>query len=252
MVLVGLVLDHTHLHTFTLDFLNLKERFFPAFMAGCRPLGMILKEIKGSDVRKSIRSRRRERRQAVGFLDSILELLERHDVKLVGRVLIKRVAQPINEINAYTSYMQAICTCFHRLLESKDSHGLIIADSRLPHQNEIVSHSIFTQKFKRAGDDHSRILEMPTFGHSVNHAGLQVADIIASALLFPMAAHAFSLGHVSNVHVNPNFGLLRARYGERIKALQFRYQDSDGRWRGGITVSDQINQRSGGSMFRQP
>jgi hypothetical protein len=32
---------------------------------------------------------------------------------------------------------------------------------------------------------------MPTFGHSENHAGLQLADLVCSALLFPMAMDAY-------------------------------------------------------------
>lgn len=88
------------------------------------------------------------------------------------------------------------------------------------------------------------------FGHSLNHAGLQIADLIASALLFPMAAYRYCLGHVQNVHVDQNFGHLTQRYGARLKALQYRYPDAEGRWRGGITVDDRIGKQSGGLLFR--
>lgn len=252
LVLAGMALERTQLHTFTLDFLNLKQRFFPALMAGCRPLGMILREIKGSEIRRTIRTgSRNQRRHAIGFLENVLALLKQYDAKIFARILIKKVGVPINDINLYTSYTQAICTCFHHYLKEQKSTGLVIADSRFPHQNEVVSHSVFTQKFKRSGDDHSRILEMPTFGHSTNHAGLQVVDIVASALLFPMAVHSYSRGHIVNVHVHNNFELLGERFGERLKDLQFRYEDGNGRMRGGITVSDEINHRSSGIMFRR-
>jgi hypothetical protein len=252
LVLAGVILDRMNLHPFTLDFLNIKQRFFPAVMAGTRPLAMILREIKGADVRKSIRAGgRNERRHAINFLGSVLSMLEKYDAKIVARILVKRVGNAVNETKVYTSYMQAICYSFQQYLESKDSIGLIIADSRVPKQNETVSYSIFTQKFKRTGDDHSRVLEMPTFGHSTNHAGIQVADIVASTLLFPMAAHAYSTGHVNNVHVSPRFEVVARHLGDRVKALQFRYPDEESKkMRGGITVSDEINQQSAALMFR--
>ena len=37
-------------------------------------------------------------------------------------------------------------------------------------------------------DAYDRLMEMPMFGHSDNHAGIQAADMICSAFLFPMAA----------------------------------------------------------------
>ena len=54
-----------------------------------------------------------------------------------------------------------------------------------------VSHSIFTQKFSPAARNYQRLVELPTFGHSENHAGLQICDIVCSALLFPIACFAY-------------------------------------------------------------
>ncbi len=251
LVLAGVVIDRTNLHPLTLDFLDLKEKFFPNLMAGARPLNRILIEVKGSDVRKTIRrGNRNQRRHQIGFIDKFLELLESYETKIIARILIKEPDQPIGEVKVYTSYVQAICTCFQALLEEQDDHGIIIADSRLPHQNSQVSHSIFTQKFRLAGDQHGRILEMPTFGHSHNHAGIQIADLLASAILFPIASVTYCRGHIISVHVSNNFSGIKTRYGERLKQLQYRYEDSTGRWRGGITVSDTIGHRSSAIMFR--
>lgn len=223
-------------------------------MAGSTHLGKILLEIKGSEVRKTIRksTRRNETRHAIGFLDKVVGLLESHNAKIIARILVKRVGRKVNENSVYTSYVQALSTCFHRYLEDNNSTGIMIADARFPHQDQAVAHSIFTQKFKRTGDDHSRILEMPTFGRSVNHAGIQIADIIASGILFPMAVHAYSTGHINSIHVSPRFELIRERFGERIKALQFRYEDREvaGRMRGGVTVSDEIGHRSSSFIFK--
>ncbi len=91
---------------------------------------------------------------------------------------------------------------------------------------------------------------MPTFGHSNNHAILQIADLLASALLYPMATYAYCRTHVQNVHVDENFGHVIARYGTRLQALQHRYDDEFGRPRGGITVDDKLGRRSGAALFR--
>jgi hypothetical protein len=92
---------------------------------------------------------------------------------------------------------------------------------------------------------------LPTFGHSENHAGLQICDIVRSALLSPIACFAYCTGHVNNVHVQPRAADLRRRYGEQLKALQYRYQNSvTGRYEGGLVVSDAIARRNDSLMFR--
>lgn len=42
---------------------------------------------------------------------------------------------------------------------------------------------------------------MPLFAHSDNHVGLQVADLLASTLVFPMAAAAYGAPE-GNVHAS--------------------------------------------------
>jgi hypothetical protein len=145
--------------------------------------------------------------------------------------------------------MQAICSYFNHYLDGLDQFGVVIADSRTPTANSSVAHSIFTQKFKLHGDEYDRVLEMPTFGDSRNHVGIQIVDLVCSALLFPMATYAYCLNHVYNVHVDDGFSRVAARYGPRIQALQYRFNDGD-RYRGGITVDDKIGARSGSRLFR--
>ena len=96
-----------------------------------------------------------------------------------------------------------------------------------------------------------RPLELPTFGHSENHAGLQVCDLVCSALLYPIACFAYCTGHVNNVHVQPRAADLRHRYGRSLKALQYRYRNpATNRYEGGVVVSDAIGQQNGSLMFR--
>jgi hypothetical protein len=206
----------------------------------------------GADLRRAMRdgAGRRNRRHALGFLASLVKLLEDYDAQIVGRVWIKEPGRTIAERALYASSIQAICAYFEHLLCTREAEGLVVADSRTPALNTSVAHSVFTQKFKLAGDEYGHILEMPTFGHSDNHAGIQIADLLASALLFPMATNAFCLGHIGGVHVQNDFELLRHRFGPRLSRLQYRYLDGARRYRGGITVDDRISHSSGGRLFR--
>jgi len=155
--------------------------------------------------------------------------------------------------STYTFSTQAICTTFNHMLFSHNKTGVVICDSRAHPQNARVSFSIFTQKYKALGDPYPRIVEMPAFGHSENHAGLQVCDIICSALLFPIAAYSFCTGYVTNVHVDQGFKSLKARYGVALHDMQYRYLEAGSTHRsGGLTVSDCLGRRSGWHLFYEP
>ena len=113
-----------------------------------------------------------------------------------------------------------------------------------------VAHSIFTQKFRASSPSYQRVIELPTFGHSVNHAGIQICDILGSALLCPIAAEVYCTGYIQNVHVQPGAAALRIRFGARLQAMQYRYQTPLGKWNGGLVVADPLGQKSAANMFR--
>ena len=250
-VIGGIVLKQQHLRDFTLDWLHLKARFFPSLQAaGSNFLDWVAVEIKGADLRRRIREGKRDpRRQALGFMDRFLDLLEACDARLLARVYVKPVAAPFNGRSVYTSAVQCLASDFQQFLAGSSSAGLMVLDSRNKPKNTNVSHSVFTQKFRAVGDAYSELMEMPVFGHSDNHAGIQAADLICSAFLFPMAACVYCQGHVNNVHVHMDYSRIRDRYGKRLKQLQFRYQDAKQWSRGGITVSDGICHQNGGLLF---
>ncbi len=251
-VIAGVVIEQAALSRLTQEFIELKRHWFPSLMPrNGRYLDSMLVEIKGADLRKAMRdgAKRRNRRHALGFLSKFVKLLEDYDVRVIGRVWVKEPGRAINEKALYGSSIQAICAYFENFLGACNEQGIVVADSRTPALNAAVAHSIFTQKFKVAGDKYGRILEMPTFGHSENHAGIQIADLLASALLFPMASAAYCQGYVEGVHVQQDFVLLQQRFGSRLCSLQHRYKEN-GRPRGGLTVDDRIAQRHGGMLFR--
>ncbi len=250
LVLGALIIDYRRLEPLTQDYLDLKQRLFPAQCQGASRLGRILPEIKGAEIRKHVgRGTNRQYRHAVKFLDDSLDLLDKHAASLVARVWIKGVGGNFDGMPVYSSSIQAIYTYFQRYLTDENDYGMVIADSRTKGLNVPVSHSIFTQKFRSVGDSYDRIYELPTFAHSDNHAGLQLCDTICSALLFPISSYVYCSGHVANVHVQSKFADLKSRYGAKLRDMQFRYQDPRGKWSGGVVVSDAIAQRSGKLLF---
>lgn len=253
-VLAGLIVDACHVQALTLDLLMLKRRFYPNLLSpDAQFLDWIQAEVKGNDVRGHIRrNSRNRRRHAIGFLDGLVTLLEDHGARLIGRLYVKGIGTPFQAQAVYTSSVQSMCSYFQQYLTHANDHGFVILDSRDKPKNANVSHSVFTQKFQSAGDCYGRLVEMPVFGHSDNHAGIQVSDLICSALLFPMATFAYCLGHVSSIHVHESYGLLRDQFGNRLQNLQYRYKDPTDRWRGGITVSDALTKRPGSLLFSSP
>ncbi len=250
LVVVGLFIDQGAVGPFTRDFMLLKRRYYP----GLRPsnaaaLDWMLAEVKGSELRRdAVSARRREARHAIGFLDKFVQLLQSHQVQIVGRIWVKKPTAPVRHVAIYTSSIQAICSDFQHYLAVADDSGALIADSRSPAQNVGVSHSIFTRKFQASGDAYPRLLEMPVFGHSENHALLQAADLVSSALVYPMAMTAYCVGTISNLHARAEYVTIQERYGAAIKAMQFRYSDRD-RTVGGLAVSDGLAQRGGAALF---
>jgi len=126
---------------------------------------------------------------------------------------------------------------------------MMLCDARMQNQNIEVSHSIFTQKHRLAGDPLAKLVEAPAFGHSVNHVGLQLADLAASALVFPMAARAYCSTSQAGPHVDPHFDRVRQRFTVRIRNLQHRYRDAAGAWQGGLEVRDALGHQSGSVLF---
>lgn len=174
------------------------------------------------------------------FITECLKLFKKYEIKFVSRVYIKSPGNPTNANSMYTTSIQYICTEFQHFLADKNNIGAVISDSRNFSENVIVSHSIFTQMFKASGDNYSRIIEMPTYGHSDNHSGLQMCDILCSALLFPMACHTFCLPkmeELKNVHIQPSHRLIRDTFAGSISDLQYR-RVQDRKRIGGIFVSN--------------
>lgn len=251
--IAGIFVNQSKLNSLTNDLLQLKQNFFPNRLpSGSQYYDWMAVEIKGAELRRQARNTsRNDRRFAYMVIGRALEILENHSVKLVGRVYVKKIGEQFNGAAVYTKSVQSICESFQEFLVRMHSSGIVIADSRNKPKNANVAHSIFTQRHRAIGDPYSHMVELPTFGHSDNHAGLQFADLLCSSLLFPIAAQVCISPHLTNqLHCSPHYLNLKSRYGERIKNLQFRYQDpSTTYWYGGLKLSDPMSKNTVKSLF---
>jgi Protein of unknown function (DUF3800) len=250
MVIAGVIVSHDQVASLTREFLQVKRRFFGGKAPGAgHHLDHVLTEVKGKDIRGFLRGSSRKRHHAIAYLDRIVSMLEHHGCLLAGRVWIKAPGVALNPRNSYTLAIQDIARTAHDFLAQQDELGMMLCDARMQNQNIEVSHSIFTQKHRLAGDPLTRFVEAPAFGHSVNHVGLQLADLVASALVFPMAARAYCATSQAGPHVDPHFERVRKRFAVRIRNLQHRYRDAAGAWQGGLEVRDALAHQSGSVLF---
>jgi hypothetical protein len=181
-------------------------------------------------------------------LDRTVDLLEGVNAALTGHVWVKPIGQSLQS----SRYALAIATMsgdFQSQLAAANTSGIVILDARTKTKNVPNVHAITTRKFRASGDPFPLIAESPVFGHSDSHVGLQVADLVASALLFPLACFAYCDDLQWNTHVHPAYEKVRDRYSSRLLALEHRYLASNGSRRGGIVVSDLRNHRPSLALF---
>lgn len=254
LIIAGLIIDYSQLHAVTKALMDLKRDMFPGrSLDQHHYLSHILSEIKGSELRKHASADGRNlRRHAMRFMHLCLKICEDADAKIVGRVWIKEIGTEIKGGSIYTSSIQAIAASFHDYLTRTNDLGIMIADSRVKNLNVQVAHSIFTQKFRGGRDSYDRIVELPAFGHSENHAGIQLADLICSAIVTPMAVHSFCHGRLNNLHVRDGYDLIKSRFASRVFALQHFFTEASGRQLGGLVVSDGLGHKPSSMLFHEP
>jgi hypothetical protein len=250
MVILSLVVDASRVPNLTRDFLALKRRHFPGRYRIGRALDHILTEVKGSEILQMTRSPSRDkRRQAQVFRAELLDLCDSHDCRILGRVWVKEPGKVLKQKPTYDFAVQDIAEHFSQYLQVASAEGVLIADGRSQFQNVNVAHSIFTQKWRTGGDPYPYMREVPLFAHSDNHAGLQLADLVASTFVFPMAATAYCKPTAGMPHSSPYYDDVRRVFGRRLQSRQYRYRDETGRWRGGLVVSDPVGRQSGSLLF---
>ena len=222
----GMIIKADKIVSLTNDFVSLKRQFYPGLFSGI-PFGInsLLKEVKGSEIRSDIRKAANITDPKVQhhflFLDKMFSLLKENEVKVLSRIWVKAFGAVLNDQSVYGITTQQFAVRLQSFLSDKESYGGLIADFRDPKRNSLISHSIYTQKYKRAGDAYPRIHELPTFAISDNHAMLQMCDLLCSAIVYPIAGIVLCSGFVNNTHTNPNYSWIAARYTKRLRAMQY-------------------------------
>lgn len=231
-------------------YLNLKKKFENSVLNSSSKLSDVIRhEIKGSNLRSDIRrGSHRQLRRAFGILDHVVSLLEENNVMVVGYVHVKCDNKGPRS-GVYPDAVARLAHEFEAQLAAASTSGVMILDARTKSKNVPSVHTITTRKFKAGGDCLAHLVESPVFGHSDSHVGVQIADLLVSALIFPMACSAYCGDVVNNVHPHKNYDQIRARYGARIRALEHRYQDACGERRGGIVVFDTRNRRKSVELY---
>jgi hypothetical protein len=184
-------------------------------------LDAILHDIKGANLRRGFRRKatRRQRKHAVGLVSGTLGIVERHDGKLIGRIWVKQLNQPNDDMSIHASSLQFICSAFNSQLS--EERGMVVVDSQTYQHNHRLAHSMFTQRFGKYPRN-TGLVDTPVFGHSDNHAGLQIADLLCSAVLAPVGCAVYAGGYASwNRHCESGFLDIREEFGDRLEALTF-------------------------------
>jgi hypothetical protein len=160
MVILGVIIAAAHIPSLTRDFLALKRRYFPGRFRYGPALDHVLVEVKGGDILQLTRNEsRNKRRQAKLVRYALTDLLERYDCKVIGRVWVKEKGKSLKPDSTYCYAVQDIARHYSAYLLEKRSEGVLIADGRTPGLNVTVAHSIFTQKWRTAGDPYPPLLE---------------------------------------------------------------------------------------------
>lgn len=246
IVIAGVSLPEADLTTITHEWIDLKARFFPAIAAtGHGWLDAILQDIKGNKIRSRFRARAstRQKQHSTGLVDGTLKILERHDAKILGRIWIKPLRAEHNSISLYATSLQFICAAFDSGLPGPE-RGMVVVDSQTYWHNHQLAHSMFTQRFGKH-PRHRGLVDMPVFGHSDNHAGLQIADLLCSAVLAPIACIAYAGTYAAwNQHCDPGYIDIRERFGQRLQALTFEWpHPQTGKASSSVVVSDPVGRR---------
>lgn len=251
LVIGGLIVEESNAQALVWDFLQLKKRFNPSLDREAVKLSDVVAfEIKGSNLRADMRSSsRRRRRAAFGILDAVLDLLERHNAVVLGDIQIKGPGSLGRWV--YSRTVASLADQFETLLRAADATGLMVLDARTKSKNVPSVNGITTQRFRSGGGSYPHLVESPVFGHSDAHVALQIADLVVSALLFPMACAGYCLCLIDNAHPSSEYLLVRARYGARLRLLEHKYLAADGRRAGGIRVRDNMNHQPTLAIFQE-
>jgi Protein of unknown function (DUF3800) len=243
----GVVVPQANVTELTSRLMALKRKHYGLSYPKNEKYELLRNEIKGKDIRRELRKKGGHARAQLLFIDDLLATLKSLDCHLLASIYVKGLESPFDGKAVYTTAVQKQVDLFQKYLTIQDSMGLVIADSRYNHLNSDVSHAVLTQQNSRYAVN-SRLVESPVFGNSENHAGLQVADIIVSALIVPIALATYRQDDAQR-SFNYDFDhAIKLRYATKLKKLQLAVKLQIGT-RFGFYVNDSVNDWEAIRMF---
>jgi len=207
--------------TFTRQFNALKQRLLQSLQPSVPRTVGLLDEVKGCQLRSRMRLQPQGSSAEFEFLNELLRLLKSFEARIFAQVAAKPPGDKFDGRAVYAQAMSGIVRDFHRLLELEVAQGQVVADFREPKLNAAMSAPICEAKYQSA-DELPRLSGAPTFGHSQSHAGLQVADIIASALVYPEVSQRHAADLPEHPHLHQNDYLIARRF--RSVSMTLRHQ----------------------------
>ncbi|WP_228028217.1 DUF3800 domain-containing protein [Chitinibacter fontanus] len=219
LIIAGLALPKEALDSIGRQFIKIKQQYL---YGESRPNSRhedALNELKGAELRRAIREGiKAEADKAHKLAHQLLETLIAHGAELYGQVIIKVTDDKFNGTRLYAEAMMRIAKNYHQLLDKELSNGLIVADFRGSEINGKVAQPISLAMWEQK-NTFPRFELPPTFGNSNSHVGLQIADIIISTLLMPLALAKFYEQIPESKHKRSDDLQHFKRYQKRLKAL---------------------------------
>ena len=203
-VLASLVFHADRCRSVDRAYRDLKVRFFQKEIGVKSPERY---EVKGGEL---IRPHNRQSRRRHVFMRRAMELCLQNDARGFAVIFRKNSTSPTSRVSMYTMALQYLVERFNCFLEetskgltvgfeTQNSHGIIIADTRLNDLdlNVAVSHSSFIFG-NPIGQNCLRMIEAPTFTFSQLSVGLQLTDIFAAGIYartYRRQCHGIEGGH---------------------------------------------------------
>jgi hypothetical protein len=113
LVIGGLTVPRARVKDLTWDFLGAKKHYRPELRRAAHLSEVIQHEIKGAELRKNIRSGSRSwQRAAMELIGSLLDILERHEARVLARVWVKEAGLAFDEPKVYSSSVGSLTQTF--------------------------------------------------------------------------------------------------------------------------------------------
>ena len=271
-VVAGIVIPAGGVAQMTREFVAAKREYDPERFEDIPASERAREEVKGHKMfRVLAKGGGKQQAAAVAFLHETLDIVARLDGGLVGRFQVKVAGERFNTNAVYASSVAEIAGNFQKFLEARRARGMIWCDSRRYRDWDVakvcpdcgkrvifcerkdeplnipISRAVFAKKFGGEKDALPDVAEAPAFVNSENHAGIQIADLLCSALIGPIAAAHY---RPESSRADPRALELRDRdgFGERMNKMQLRVQDDSGVVRGALTSGDH---RSSAPLFQR-